>query len=151
MATRRVKGNLKNDIPFVDEPLVKLDGVGRQTAEKLADLVVASRKAGVRIDLPPLLTEYGMAVRQRHQQAATITGRRGVTTVGELRELMNEAEKPNQSELKPSLMSILKLNAEQWTKTFKRVTGAIERYGCLSVCSYCTVSNAVGVLLVRAQ
>lgn len=62
VATRRVKGNLKNDIPFVDEPLVKLDGIGRQTAEKLADIVSAARKAGVRIDLPQFLLESGMCL-----------------------------------------------------------------------------------------
>ncbi len=62
VATRRVKGNLKNDIPFVDEPLVKLDGIGRQTAEKLADMVTAGRKAGVRVELPHFMLENGVWV-----------------------------------------------------------------------------------------
>ena len=53
---------------------------------------------------------------------------------------MFEAEKPTYAELKPALMSILKLNGEQWSKTLKRVAGAIERYTLVGVvCIFCVL------------
>lgn len=46
VATRRVKQANKAEIPLIDDPVSKIEHVGRETAKKLADLRAAAAEAG---------------------------------------------------------------------------------------------------------
>ncbi len=68
--------------------------------------------------------------------------------MGELRDLMYEAEKPTGADLKVCLLSLLKVNAEQWNKTLKRVSGAVDRYVVVVVYVCVLTSLWLGVFFV---
>lgn len=60
VATQRVKGACKADIPLMDTDVKKLNGIGTQTAIKMGDIADAAEKASV--DLPKLLDEAGIVL-----------------------------------------------------------------------------------------
>lgn len=58
MATRRIKGNIKEDFPTVDDPVGKLEHIGKQTEEKLRDLLGAAANCGLDLMMPMMPAEW---------------------------------------------------------------------------------------------
>lgn len=124
VATRRIKSNLKQEIPLVSDPVAKLDQVGKQTADKLADLETAAATAKPPVSLP-LSWDLRTALAPTSDSQAS--GDICVTTVGQLRTLMEAAEHdagPNG--LKRALCKVLKMTPEHWARTLARVEGAVD-------------------------
>lgn len=128
VATRRIKSNLKQDNPQVSDPVAKLDKLGKQTADKLADLHAAARSAKPALHLL-LPWELQASLEQQGAGAAGDGGAHmSVTTVGQLRTLMDWAERETgPHSLKKALLKVLKMTTEQWEHTLTRVRSAVER------------------------
>lgn len=59
MATRRTRTANKVDIPSVEDPVGKLEHMGRETVKKLQDLRTAALQAGMEIDIPENCIQKG--------------------------------------------------------------------------------------------
>lgn len=59
VATRRTRTAGKADIPSVDDPVSKLEHMGKETVKKLGDLATAAEQAGVEIDIPENCVQKG--------------------------------------------------------------------------------------------
>ncbi|GIL45703.1 hypothetical protein Vafri_2882 [Volvox africanus] len=90
VATRRTRTAGKADIPSVDDPVSKLEHMGKETVKKLADLATAAEQAGVEIDIPENC----------------------VQKVGEFKMLALRADQDGH--LRQKLQHVLKLSKEKW-------------------------------------
>ena len=53
VVTKRTKNLKKQDIPSLDDPISKLNHVGKETVKKLNELKVAAEEASLDLGLPP--------------------------------------------------------------------------------------------------
>lgn len=90
VATRRTRTANKVEIPSVEDPVQKLEHMGRETVKKLQDLRTAAMQAGIEIDIPENC----------------------VQKVGEFKQLALRAEQDGH--LRQKLQHILKLSKEKW-------------------------------------
>eukprot|EP00198_Chlamydomonas_reinhardtii_P001203 XP_001690538.1 predicted protein [Chlamydomonas reinhardtii] len=90
VATRRTRTAGKADIPSVDDPVSKLEHMGKETVKKLGDLATAAEQAGVEIDIPENC----------------------VQKVGEFKMLALRADQDGH--LRQKLQHVLKLSKEKW-------------------------------------
>lgn len=102
VATRRIKGNIKEDFPTVDDPVGKLEHIGKQTEEKLRDLLGAAANCGLDLMMPMMPAEWRTSDGTTGIPAAVslfitcITGKVSINTVGQFRRLMQDAESDTQ-------------------------------------------------------
>lgn len=111
VATRRIKGNIKEDFPTVDDPVGKLEHIGKQTEDKLRDLKAAARNCNMELHLPYKYTLEG-------------GGRVSIQTVGQFRQLMKDAEMD--THLRKQLLQVLKMNSEQWSRAYEHAMRAVD-------------------------
>ncbi|EFJ53210.1 hypothetical protein VOLCADRAFT_115791 [Volvox carteri f. nagariensis] len=103
VATKRVKGAIKSDIPSVMDGISKLVHIGKATVEKLNDLRMAFQEEGFDFKLPEDLVK--------------------VEKVGQFRKLVDLSE--NNNELKNRLRHVLKLSPEKWEEVCQHAMSAV--------------------------
>ena len=58
VVTKRTKNLKKQEIPSLDDPISKLNHVGKETVKKLNELRVAAEEASLDLGLPPDLHRH---------------------------------------------------------------------------------------------
>eukprot|EP00878_Enallax_costatus_P004191 GHUV01004420.1.p1 GENE.GHUV01004420.1~~GHUV01004420.1.p1 ORF type:complete len:375 (+),score=98.38 GHUV01004420.1:140-1264(+) len=106
VATRRVRQANKVEIPLMDDPVGKVEHVGRETMKKLADLRIAALECG--------LPEVASALDDN-------TAR--IETVGQFQQLLHMADTDTQ--LRKNLQMILKLPKDKWEETAAHAMSAV--------------------------
>lgn len=53
--TPRTRGNQKAAIPALEDPVSRIETMGKETVNKLANLPAAAKKEGVELNLPEVL------------------------------------------------------------------------------------------------
>lgn len=103
VATKRVKGAIKSDIPSVAEPISKLVHIGKATVDKLVDLRGAAKEEDIEIDIPNDLNK--------------------IEKVGQFQRLVELTEL--NSDLKNKVRHLLKLSPEKWEEVSQNALAAV--------------------------
>lgn len=65
MVTKRTKNLKKQEIPSLDDPISKLNHIGKETVKKLNELEAAAAEAEIDLRLPPDLHQCGLLLNLR--------------------------------------------------------------------------------------
>lgn len=60
MVTKRTKNLKKQEIPSLDDPISKLNHIGKETVKKLNELKASADEAQLQLPIPPELYRYSI-------------------------------------------------------------------------------------------